>query len=233
MTSPQNPWQQGGQQPQYGPPPGGYPQQGQPPQGQPPQYPQAPPPPGAYPGAGPYGAPPPPQMNMPERPKTIDGAFWIAIVVPLIATVLSIVNMLLAQGMMNDAVSASMGSDAPEGAAELANTFVIAGAVFSLIFYAILTGLWILFGFKMRAGRNWARVVLTVFAGIWLLFSIFGLIQGGLGMTSGVPAGIDVPTSMVVLGYVQPAFGLVAMAAFITLVFLRPSNWYFQAKAHQ
>ena len=243
VTTPQNPWQPGGQQPQYGTPAGGYPQQGQPPQyPQPGQYPQSAqhPQPGGYPqpdpysqqggyqACNPYGAPPAPQANMApvERPMTINAAFWIAVVVPLVATVLLVVSALMTQGMLNDAAAAAGLDDT-----ELTNSIFIGATVFSTIFYVILTGLWILFGFKLRAGRNWARIVLTIFAALWVLSSLFGLMTGG--GYGDLPPGMDVSTGLIALTYAQNALGLVAMAAFITLVFLRPSNWYVQASSHR
>lgn len=255
MTSPQDPWQQDQSQqnypqqgypqnpqqpghPQQGTPSGGFPQQGYqqpgyPQQGYPqPGYPQYPPP--GYPQGNPYAAPPAPEHDTAalSRPATINAAFWIAVVVPLLATVLIVVNTFLQQEAIRSSISASD----PE-VRELAGTAALVGIGFVVFFFAVLSGLWILFGFKMRAGRNWARITLTVFASLWLLVSVLNLLGAtSMGMTYGsgdVPAPPDPSGGMVALSYTQAGLGLVAMAAFLVLVYLKPSNWFFQAARHR
>ncbi|MCI2417009.1 hypothetical protein MOQ72_06200 [Saccharopolyspora sp. K220] len=215
MTSPQNPWQQGGY-PQSGTPSGGFPQ----------QYPQ-------YPRQNPFAAPPVSahEMGAVRRPMTIEIAFWIAVVVPLLATVLSVVSYLLLQGVVNDAIG-SAGSGSTEIDAQIssvANGVMLFFFIVLTIIYLVLTALWILFGFKMRVGRNWARITLTVFASVWALSGVVGLIQGGTMTTTGSLGDLEVPGSYYAMAYAQSGLGLVAMAVFITLVFLKPSNWFFQA----
>ncbi|RKT84941.1 hypothetical protein SAMN05421805_101133 [Saccharopolyspora antimicrobica] len=220
MTSPQNPWQQGGYQP-GGTPSGGFPQ----------QYPQ-----GGYPQQNPYAAPPVPaqEMNQVPRPITVEIAFWIAIAMPLLVTVLSVVSYMMVQGALNDALTSATDPDMPaefqSGMSSIINGVMLFTFIFVTVIYLILTALWILFGFKMRAGRNWARITLTVFASIWLLSSIISLIQGGstTTMSADVPDFV-LPASYYVMVYVQAGLGLLSMGAFITLVFLQPSNWYFNA----
>ncbi|MGW1677180.1 hypothetical protein [Saccharopolyspora sp. NPDC002376] len=229
MTSPQNPWQQGGY-PQGGTPSGGFPQQ---------QYPQGGYPQQQYPQAGyqqtPYSAPPVPQQEMSQvpRPITVEIAFWISIVVPLLATVLSVVSYMLLQGFLNDMVAdvtdPDMPSEISDGMTSVVNGIMLFTFIFITVIFLILTGLWILFGFKMRAGRNWARVTLTVFASLWLINAIVSLIGGGSVTFNGDLPNVALPTSYYVLTYSQAGLGLLTMGAFITLVFLKPSNWFFNA----
>jgi hypothetical protein len=92
------------------------------------------------------------------------------------------------------------------------------------------------FGFKMRAGRNWARITLTVFASIWVVSAVMTLISAASGGTMffiSLPANVHPPTSITVLGFVQGAVSLVAMAAFIVLVNRKPSSAYFRARRFQ
>ncbi|WP_263249959.1 hypothetical protein [Saccharopolyspora rosea] len=218
MTTPQGPWQQGGY-PQY-PQSGGFQQPY-------PQYQQ-----------NPYAAPPVPQQEMAglSRPKTVEGAFWIAIIVPLAVTVISVVGYLLLFNWADSAMASSV-RDLGGSGQELERTlsFFKAGIMFVFalftVVYLVLTFLWILFGFKMRAGRNWARVTLTVFASLFVLFSVYLLVNGGVG-AGGVPSRIQPPTAFAVLTYVQGGLGLVAMVGFLVLAYAKPSNWYFQAAAH-
>jgi hypothetical protein len=218
VTSPQNPWQQGGY-PQ-GSPSGGFPQQY--PQGAYPQYPQP----------NPFAAPPVSahEIGALKRPITVEIAFWIAVVVPLLSTVLSVVSYLLLQGFVNDSIASASTGDADIDAqiSSVANGFLLFFFIFLTIIYLILTTLWILFGFKMRIGRNWARITLTVFAAFWMLAGLIGLVQGGVAF-SGDLEGVELPGSYFALSYSQLGLGLVGMIAFITLVFLKSSNWYFQA----
>ncbi|MBB5066945.1 hypothetical protein BJ969_000033 [Saccharopolyspora gloriosae] len=210
MTSPHDPWQQAGP---------------------PPPYPSAPPP-----GATPYGPAPGgfPQSGYdfaePARPVAVECAFWIAIVVPLLVTVLYAVNSMLTQSFLIGTV----GSDSGDPALNQEVVGLMAGISFAVflfvvVFEVVLTALWITFGFKLRAGRTWARVVLTVFAAFWALYSVGGLITGEPGLTGALAADTPTPAGIVALGYAQSAVGLLAMAAFLVLVHLPASNRYFQA----
>ncbi|MCX2728875.1 hypothetical protein OOZ19_01350 [Saccharopolyspora sp. NFXS83] len=215
MTSPRDPWQQGGS---------------------PPPYPSAPPP-----GATPWGTPPGgfPQTGYPHsqrdfaepaRPVAVECAFWIAIVVPLLVTVLYAVNSMLTQSFLTGTV----GSDSGDPALNQEVVGLMAGISFAVflfvvVFEVVLTALWITFGFKLRAGRTWARVVLTVFAAFWALYSAGGLITGEPGLTGALAADTPTPAGIVALGYAQSAVGLLAMVAFLVLVHLPASNRYFQS----
>ncbi|WP_344685872.1 hypothetical protein [Saccharopolyspora taberi] len=232
MTTPQDPWQQGGYQQypqggqQFGTPSGGFPASNQP-QGY----------------GNPYAAPQVPAHELagpPAAPQTVNTAFWIAMVMPLLTTVLTVVMFLVLNSSINDLINTSLPQDEELGPEfndsmrSFATGFIMAIFIGTAILYAILSALWILFGFKMRAGRNWARVTLTVFAGIWLLSSISGLATGTGNVSTGSSLeGMNIPSSYLVLGYVNSGLGLLAMAGFITLVFLKPSNNFFQAAKYR
>ena len=236
MTTPQDPWQQqggyqqypqGGQQ--FGTPSGGFPAPG------------APNPPQGY--GNPYAAPQVPAHELagpPGPPQTVNVAFWISIVMPLLTTVLTVVAFLMLNSSINDMIESSLPQDQELGPEfndsmrSFASGIIMTIFIATTIIYAILSGLWILFGFKMRAGRNWARVTLTVFASLWLLSSIGGLISGsGNVSTSGSLEGMQLPTGYLVLNYVTSGLGLLTMAGFIALVFLKPSNDFFQAAKYR
>jgi hypothetical protein len=195
----QNLPQYGQQAPQYGQ---HLPQHGQ----QAPQYGQNLPPYGyqkpvpgqyGYPGSQPqYGTAKP----MPPREVLI--AFWLIIA----AAVLSAVDILLSltqvgpattaifnDPQFQDALSESGGLD-PEA-------ITGAVAVMVVIFGLISIGLYLLVAFGVKAGKNWARILGTVFAAL----SLFGLAQVGLG------------TVVILLG-----------VAAIVLLFLPVSSAYFK-----
>ncbi|WP_157062754.1 hypothetical protein [Actinopolyspora mortivallis] len=223
MTSPQNPWQQ---EPSHQPDPWqqGYSQQG----GQP----------------SPYAAPPVDTgatLAM-RRPITVTIAFWIAVLAPIVVTLLMGATMLSMSEFVGQTVDAALTEqDIPENmtreefrSAMMAGMMILFGFFFFL--FAALTTLWIVFGFKMRAGRNWARITLTVFAAVWLVFTLPNLF--GNGMTSvnstqtvnGQTVHIDeVPTVLTALNISIGAVSVVSTIAFLVLVWLRPSNWFFSA----
>ena len=220
MSSPQNPWQQ----------PSGYPPQaaggtGPHPVPQSGPLPQAP---------NPYAAPPAPTPPRVPRPKTVEAAFWIAVAVPLLAVIFNVLSFFLAQKAVDQAFRQEAATDeyvaeVQDGFSQLAQGLVFGVSIFVTVLMLILTALWILFGFKMRAGRNWARVVLTIFAAIWLLNVISGL-ASGLGTGGyGSLEDVEMPTSFLVVTVLDQAISGLGMIAFLVLVYLKPSNWYFNA----
>ncbi|MEP6561107.1 MAG: hypothetical protein ABJD68_08535, partial [Nakamurella sp.] len=52
------------------------------------------------------------------------------------------------------------------------NTLVTTVKIISVVSFLIFAAVYLLFAFKMRAGRNWARIVLTVFGALTLLSSV-------------------------------------------------------------
>jgi hypothetical protein len=206
------------QQPNSGQQP--YPGQGYP--GQPGQqggYPTQAPYQGAagYPGAYPGGAGLPPE---PVRPNTVNLAFWCWI----LTTVASLVGLIitLTASVWTDAVNAGIrqsGQSVNIDVQSLVNTVKIISVIFFLIFAAV----YLLFAFKMRAGRNWARIVLTVFGALSLLSTF-------TSSTSSVTVNGQTYASNSGPGWVT---GLLALAG-IVLMYLPQSNQFFaDAKARR
>ena len=88
---------------------------------------------------------------------------------------------------------------------------VVAGVIF--------LGLYLLFAFKMRAGRNWARVVLTVLSALSILSSF----SASASVT--VNGHIYKSSSTQISGVIGAILGVVA----IVLMYLAASNAYFSA----
>lgn len=179
------------------------------------------------PGSGapdPFAAPAVPdhELGGPQRPRAITAAFWIALVLPIVATLMSVGMVWLQQ----DEMRTSLGAVPPEerAVAQAAAMFAMVGAV---LVYAVLTTLWIVFGCQLRAGRNWARVTLTVFAGIWATTLLLDVIA--------TPAMQFLAPEMVQRGaaealtFGQSAACLVGVLAFIILVYRPSSNEFFRA----
>jgi len=107
-----------------------------------------------------------------ERPGTINGAFWAFLasaVIGLLSAVLAIAN--------KDALIEAARETNRQGGAQLseaqldqAATLVI---IVGLVISAAFALLYLLFAVKLRAGRNWARIVLTVLTALQLISIIF------------------------------------------------------------
>jgi hypothetical protein len=116
------------------------------------------------------------EMNQLTRPKDIDTSFWLwigAIVLNLVGTAFSL--LLPADEKTLEATRAQFvlrgqsASDANVAAA------ILAGKIFVAVIVAIIIVLRLLFIFKMRQGKNWARITLTVLAALGILLTLFGI----------------------------------------------------------
>jgi hypothetical protein len=103
------------------------------------------------------------------RPKAIDHAFHATLVSTAIASVATVVTVLFDQAWLNRFARQMLIDTGQRVTDEQIATGVTVAKV-SLGFGVLLfAALFVLFALKMRAGRGWARVVLTVFAalGVW------------------------------------------------------------------
>lgn len=119
-----------------------------------PQFPAAPPP-------SEYGQ----QPETYTPPKEIVASFWCYIG----GAVVVLLGGLLAIGQKQailDALRSSNTTNATEAQLEAAANLVV---IIAIVISVVLTGLYVLFAYKLRAGRNWARVVLTVLAVLTLI----------------------------------------------------------------
>ena len=177
QSSPQ--YGQGGQgapqygQPQYGqnPPQYGQPQSGQSPYGQSPY------------GQSPYGQYPSEQAQAATGtgvPKLVNYSFWMIIA----AGVLSILSILITIPTLDDPAMRSTFEEQLRGsgqniAFEDVKGFIIGTMV---VFALIGAGLYALVAFNVRKGKNWARILGTVFAAL----SVFSLFPAGLNTLVGL-----------------------------------------------
>ncbi|ACL41056.1 conserved hypothetical protein [Pseudarthrobacter chlorophenolicus A6] len=192
----QNAPQQGQGQPQYGQ---NAPQYGQnaPQQGQ--QYGQGygqqfgqNPPGGQQFGQSPYGQSPyPSEQPQPAGsngvPQLVNISFWLL----LAAAAIFVISMLTGLGQLNDPVFRQTFEDQMESSGATGVTYddvqgFIGG---TLVVFAILgAGLYFLVAFFVRKGKNWARILGTVFAGL-SVFGLFGIPTiGTLGTVLGIAA---------------------------------------------
>ncbi|QGK71655.1 hypothetical protein GIY23_20940 [Allosaccharopolyspora coralli] len=210
MTSPQSPWQQGGyQQNPYGTPSGGFPQQAQP--GHPgfAAYAQR-----GYPAPGhPYGAPAPMPTPVP-KPQAVEIAFYLAVGIPLFWTIMQTVGYLFMPRV-----------DGPN--------VMLYGGIAMAVLGLIGATIWIVLGFLMWRGANWARVVLLVLGAIWSVSTLSSLVGGVILLVVGVSAETGVSVGMGVVSLVTSVVTLAGLITFAVLVLRASSNRFFNAPATQ
>jgi hypothetical protein len=104
------------------------------------------------------------------RPKAIDSAFQAVLASVVISAVGTVVTILLDRALLTSWVNETLDSLPKDQRGDLTPAAMV-GAMqvilgFSIVIFA---GLVVLFAVKMRAGRNWARVVLTIYTslGVW------------------------------------------------------------------
>ncbi|MCG8915460.1 hypothetical protein L6E12_06630 [Actinokineospora sp. PR83] len=154
------------------------------------------------------------EMGQPlSRPKPVDTAFtlWIA------NAALSLIAFVVSLTIGGDALREAARESARAGGGNLSDseidTAVSAGLAFSGVIAVLFFALYLLFAFKMRAGRNWARITLTVLGALGLISSLFGLLGGTLDGLS------------IVLTIIQIA--LIGTAIF--MMWQKESTHYFEA----
>lgn len=153
-----------------------------------------------YPESGATGQP----TAAPARPSTVEGAFWAFIA----STVIGLVGGLLIFGNHDSIADALRNSNRQSGRG-LTDTqidqAVNIAMVTAVVIAVIIAALYLLFAFKLRAGRNWARIVLTVLTALQLISLLVG--------------------QNTIVGFVA----VVAAIVGVVLSFMTPSNAYFSA----
>jgi hypothetical protein len=100
------------------------------------------------------------------RPKPVDNAFWASLASTAIASVATVVTVLLdqvwldrfARQMLRDSGRPVTGQDLATGVAIARVSLGLGVLLFAALF--------VLFALKMRQGRGWARMLITVFAAV-------------------------------------------------------------------
>ncbi|GAA3435024.1 hypothetical protein [Kutzneria kofuensis] len=153
-------------------------------------------------------------------PRAVDVARWLWVAGALLSAVRSFLVLADRQGLRDQVrqVDPSLTMQQIEAAV---NGEIILGVLFS----AAVVALYVLVANKMRAGRAWARVLLTFFGVIFVVLGGLGLI--GLADGLATAQGLSVDPVEVALS----AVGLVVDVAALVAMWLRPSNDYFRASS--
>lgn len=123
-----------------------------------------------------YPSAPPPQETPRQTytpPSEIMAAFWCYIVGAVITVVGGLLVLTQRQAIVDATRAANTSNLSDSTIQAAANVAVAIAIVLSLVF----AGLYILFAFKLRVGRNWARIVLTIVA----VLALLSLLLGGAG----------------------------------------------------
>ena len=219
--------------PQQGYPQQGYPQQGQPQQGYPQQgyqgqqaYPQQ-----QYPGQqgypqqqylGQQGYPQPypgghPGQQAPEKPapplqvNAAFGVYLLTALISLISVILTLNSDVWAQAIRDSGASAQdLNGVSVDTIVSIAKGIAVGVGV-------VFLALYLFFAFKMRAGRNWARITLTVLSALSIL-----------SVTSTGSVTVDNRTYSSSLATTTGWIGAALAVAAIVLMYMAPSNEYFR-----
>ncbi|MFI7678628.1 hypothetical protein [Actinophytocola sp. NPDC049390] len=132
--------------------------------------------------------PPPPPLPPSEapivRPKAVDSAFHAVLATIAISALGTVFTVLLDKAQLTAMVNDMM-ADLPQGQEGMSVSSTVGAFQVILGFsIAIFAGLMLLFAIKMRAGRNWARILLTVYTGVgvWGFLTAIASVGAELGL---------------------------------------------------
>jgi hypothetical protein len=122
--------------------------------------------------------PPPPAEEPIVRPKAIDSAFQAVLVAIAISALGTVFTFLLDKTQLTSMVTDMRATLPPEQRLSVSTMVGIMQATlgFSIL---IFVGLFVLFAVKMRAGRNWARILLTIYAALGVMSFLSGVASSG------------------------------------------------------
>ena len=114
-------------------------------------------------------------QNLPAPPP-VQVSFWLWVG----SAVVSVIGALLGFTQSGAALDAARSNNTAHLTDAQLQTAVTFGLVLAAVFLIVFAGLYLLFAFKARAGRNWARIVLTVLTVVGVLFLAlsFSLVSG-------------------------------------------------------
>ncbi|GAB2995844.1 hypothetical protein [Saccharothrix stipae] len=166
-----------------------------------------------------------PKAPKPTPPKLVDLARWLFILSAVIGMARFMVQLSDRQMLIGwlRAEQSRPGSTQPKLGQDELDAVVTGGITFGLLLAAGVVLVYTLLANRMAHGRNWARVLLTVLAGIGIVVGVLRLVAVGSGFTAA--SGLSVSG-------VDLAFGVVTMlvdAAAVVLVFQTSVAGYFRS----
>jgi hypothetical protein len=107
-------------------------------------------------------------------PSTVVNAFKLI----LVQAALSLVNVVVTL-LTVDSIKEQVRASSPTLDQAMIDAAAGVAVALAVVFGIIGIGVWILLAFKVRAGKNWARIVTFVFAGLGLLSGMVSFAQPG------------------------------------------------------
>lgn len=152
----------------------------------------------------PYGAPAAPVAAPPEVVRVVQLMF--------LRVALGILNTLLAFASADSIKDSIRDNDPNLSPDQVDSAFAVAVGV-TVFFGLVFAVLYVLLAIQVRKGKNWARIVTWVLAGLGVLGGLLGLLGNSTGLEKG-------------LGVII----LLVDAAIIVLLAMKPANEYFAAR---
>jgi hypothetical protein len=168
-----------------------------------------------YPG-GPTGGYRPEQGPPPARPTTVVAAFWLWIAAAVAAVISAV---LVFTSDIWDQALARAGINGTTAGGISVDTLITTAKTIAVVVMVIFVALYVFFAVKMYLGRNWARVVLTVLAGLAIISGFSARAEVTVGDT------VYAAGSSEALRWVQVGLSVIGLI----LMWLAPSNDYFSA----
>lgn len=122
-----------------------------------------------YPGMPGVASPPAPGRR--RRPGVVDFAFWLILLGGAISVAMLVSALLIGNADLERSLGETLAEDGPYTEEDLRSFKAFVIAMFAVLL-AVPLALFVVFGFVMRGGRNWARVTLTVLLSIGLLVAL-------------------------------------------------------------
>lgn len=119
-----------------------------------------------------------PDPVAPTRPKPVDTSFMLWIANAALGLVGFLVTISVGREATRTQVMEQLRAQGETFTESQVDSLVTASFALGGIIAVAFLGLYVLFAFKMRAGRNWARITLAVLGGLGLMLGLIGLATG-------------------------------------------------------
>lgn len=132
-----------------------------------------------YPNYPNYSSEPEPGQAALVRPKPVDTSFMLWMANAALGVLGFIVTISVGRDATRQQIVDQLRQQGDTVTESQIDALMTTGIVFAGLFAAVFFGLYLLFAFKMRAGRNWARITLAVLGGLAVILSLVGIGSGG------------------------------------------------------
>lgn len=146
-----------------------------------------------------------------RRPTTLVAAFWLGIASAVVGFGSLAASFYMIGDTQLQAIMRAAENQGRQITMDQARSLFQASAIAVLIVFLVIAGLWVMFLFFMRNGRNWARIVIAIVAAVWIFITAPSLSSGALA------------------GALFGVLQLLTIVATVVFAFVRPSQGYFDA----